>query len=160
MLGTFDKKPFFAQGLRFSCIRCSACCRFESGFVYLSEKDTSLLAVALKINKMEFTEFYCRWIPSENGDIQLSLKEKPNYDCVFWVQDKGCSVYEARPLQCRAFPFWLSVLNDRNSWKSTARACPGMDKGTLHQEDSIREWLDMRQKEPIISRNGMSKGES
>ena len=146
--------PFYDQGLRFSCARCSVCCRFESGFVFLSEKDISLLISALNTNYEEFTETYCRWIPAENGELKLSLKEKTNYDCVFWASRpaEGCMVYDARPLQCRAFPFWASIVDDVNNWEEAAQDCPGMGKGMLYSKGAIQNWLSMREKEPIIIR--------
>ena len=155
-------EPFYAKGLCFSCTRCSACCRFDSGFVFLSEKDASLLGSALKMEFEEFTKAYCRWIPSTNGMLQLSLKEKTNYDCIFWSMkpDEGCQVYDKRPLQCRAFPFWISVLSDKKSWKRTAQDCPGMDKGQHYSQNTISKWLAMRQMEPIISRADLPEGES
>ena len=154
MLKTPEKSPFYAQGLRFSCVRCSACCRFESGYVFLSGKDTSLLSNALNMGEKEFIGVYCRWIPADNGDYMLSLREKSDRDCIFWSDASvgGCSVYDSRPLQCRAFPFWESVLNDKSSWEMTAMGCPGMDSGTHHSQDSIEKWLAARQKEPIMSK--------
>ena len=160
MLKAPESSLFYAQGLRFSCIRCSACCRFDSGFVFLSEKDVSLLGTTLNMGYKEFIETYCRWVLSENRVFQLSLKEKSNYDCIFWVQDKNCSVYNARPQQCRAFPFWASIVSDESSWEMTAKCCPGMDKGSLNSVDSIEKWLAIRENEPIISRSTKSKGES
>ena len=158
MLKAPEGTPFYAQGLCFSCVRCSACCRFESGFVFLSSQDTSLLGTALNMADKDFITAYCRWVPSENGKTQLSLKEKSNYDCIFWSQEAGCLVYKARPLQCRAFPFWASVLKNKSSWEITAKDCPGMDRGELHSRDSINAWLSIREKEPVVS--GSLKGES
>jgi len=161
MLKEAEKSPFYAQGLLFSCTRCSACCRFESGFVFLSEKDASLLSTALNMEFMSFTETYCRWIPAENGEFQLSLKEKSNYDCIFWAKGavEGCTVYDQRPLQCRAFPFWPSIVDNKSNWETAARDCPGMGKGKFHSRDSVKEWLFAREKEPIISRSNLSGGE-
>ena len=152
MVEMSTKNPFYAQGLRFSCTRCSACCRHESGFVFLSGKDAALLALALKIGYKEFTGAFCRWVPSPDGTEKLSLKEKTNYDCIFWVSE-GCSVYETRPLQCRAFPFWPSVVSSRKNWEMTAANCPGVGRGNLHFQDSIEKWLALRRKETIISRS-------
>ena len=154
-----DKKlPFYAGGLRFSCKRCSQCCRHESGFVFLSENDVIRMAGAMKIGCEEFTLIYCRWVPQVNCVAQLSLKEKSNMDCILWTRsagtggEGGCSVYESRPLQCRSFPFWPSMLNSVDSWKAAAKDCPGMGRGDLHSSNAILEWIAMRQNEPIISR--------
>ena len=162
MLNKLESDPFYARGLRFSCTRCSSCCRFESGFVFLSEKDASLLGSALNMEFHEFSKAYCRWIPSINGEHQLSLKEKTNYDCIFWSEepDEGCMVYDKRPLQCRAFPFWESLLKNKNSWKTAAQDCPGMNKGTFYSQNAIYKWLSMRQMEPIISKAKIPEGEA
>jgi len=161
MLKEAEKSPFYAQGLLFSCTRCSACCRFESGLVFLSEKDASLLCTALNMGLMSFTETYCRWVPAENGKFQLTLKEKSNYDCIFWAKEpvEGCMVYDQRPLQCRAFPFWPSIVDNRNNWEMAARECPGMGRGMFHSGDSVKVWLAAREKEPVISRSDSSGGE-
>ena len=143
---------FYSQGLRFSCKRCSDCCRHEPGFVFLSEKDVSALEAALKLGHDDFMKRYCRWVPDEDGKRRLSLKEKFNYDCIFWAKEAGCRVYEARPLQCVAFPFWPSVLKDEDSWEMAARECPGMNQGSSHSPEAIKEWLSDRRNEPIIEK--------
>jgi len=107
----------------------------------------------LKLNYDEFLKRYCRWIPGEDGKNKLSLKEKSNYDCIFWEMEGGCLVYEARPLQCAAFPFWPSVLDDEDSWELTAKGCPGMNQGSRHSPESIEKWLSARQDEPAIIKN-------
>jgi Fe-S-cluster containining protein len=119
--------------------------------VFLSEKDVHLLADALKMKYNEFIEVYCRWIPYGDGVEKLSLKELSNYDCIFW-KNGGCSVYESRPLQCRTFPFWQSVLNSEAAWNGTKETCPGMGQGTLHSKDEIISRLLARESEPIIER--------
>jgi Fe-S-cluster containining protein len=49
-----------------------------------------------------FVKKYCRWV-DQGGDPILSLVEKSNFDCIFW--DQGCTIYQARPDQCRSYPF-------------------------------------------------------
>jgi Fe-S-cluster containining protein len=151
--------PFYAQGLRFSCTRCSACCRYDPGFVFLSEKDTGVLAIQLKMRYTDFVETYCRWVPvnmagevSGTGREQLSLKERSNNDCIFW--NRGCSVYESRPLQCRTFPFWKSILHSSDTWEGLE--CPGIGKGTLHTMQYIESCLTQQSAEPIIERKARS----
>ncbi|MDR2433205.1 MAG: YkgJ family cysteine cluster protein [Treponema sp.] len=143
-------EPFFASGLRFSCKRCSACCRHESGFVFLSKRDLSLLAVERQMGYTEFVKVYCRWVPGERGGECLSLKEKSNYDCIFW--DQGCTVYEVRPVQCRTFPFWRNVLSSPTAWELAASGCPGIGGGILHSRDRIEACLAERAAEPPVYR--------
>jgi len=61
-----------------------------------------------------------------------SLRERPGGDCVLLDPETGrCRGYVARPLQCRAYPFWPSVVVSPESWREHARRCPGMDQGRL-----------------------------
>jgi Fe-S-cluster containining protein len=145
-----DSGPFYSKGLKFSCTQCSACCRYESGFVFLSEKDLHVLSKSLKMGYTEFMEAFCRWVPFSAGAERLSLREKSNLDCIFWKD--GCSVYEARPLQCRSFPFWPAVLDSKRAWKSTAEVCPGMGQGKLHSAEVIEDWLEQQHRESVIIR--------
>ncbi|MDR3191650.1 MAG: YkgJ family cysteine cluster protein [Treponema sp.] len=145
------KRPFYHDGLFFSCTRCSACCRYESGYVFLSERDLDLLAAEQKMPRRDFIKTYCRWVRPDGGKEYLSLKEKAGYDCVFW--NDGCVVYRSRPLQCRNFPFWDSVLSSRGSWDAAKAACPGMGKGKFHSLAQIEACLKTRLAEPVIIRD-------
>ena len=144
------KKPFYASGLYFSCKRCSACCRYEAGFVFLSEKDLDKLACGLKMEIKRFTNIYCRWVIDWQGKEVLSLKEKANKDCIFW--DSGCTVYNARPLQCRTFPFWESIIASSQNWEAAASGCPGINSGALHTGKVIEQNIKLRICEPIINK--------
>jgi Fe-S-cluster containining protein len=147
---TIPMAVFYASGLKFTCKRCSTCCRYDSGFVFLSEKDTEKLIAELKMDKNNFIQTYCRWVANLNGKEALSLKEKSNKDCILW--DSGCLVYMNRPLQCSTFPFWESILSSKKTWEIAATACPGMNSGTLHSEKAIGEYIKMRASQPIIEK--------
>jgi Fe-S-cluster containining protein len=118
--------------------------------VFLSPGDAEILAVELKMGYSEFVDMYCRWVPLGGGLERLSLGEKADYDCVFW--DQGCVVYKARPLQCRTFPFWPSILASRESWKEMAASCPGMDRGVPYDMNRIESYLEERRRTPLIFR--------
>jgi Fe-S-cluster containining protein len=62
-------------------------------------------------------------------------------------------VYEARPLQCRTYPFWSSSLGSREDWDTLGRSCPGVNKGKLYTEAEIEERLLMRRKEILLGVN-------
>ncbi len=141
---------FFKDGLLFSCTRCSTCCRYESGYVFLTEKDVDNLAVSLQMRYTDFIEIFCHWINIGGGKEQLSLKEKSNYDCIFWKEK--CIVYEVRPLQCRTFPFWDSILSSEESWKRAASSCPGIGKGQWHNYEEIQQLRLKQRSTPIIWR--------
>jgi len=148
-----ERTPFYASGLKFSCKRCSACCRYDAGFVYLSQIDLQMLLDAVKMDKNEFITEYCRWVIDWSGEEVLSLKEKSNRDCVFW--ENGCKVYSKRPLQCSTFPFWENIISSRESWEIAAAGCPGINTGDLFSEYSISENLYKRAAQPIINKTDM-----
>ena len=142
------KEPFYAKGLKFTCKRCSACCRYEAGIVSISEKDLKKLLKSLKMGREEFIKTFCRWVYDWNGKKSLSLKEKSNKDCILW--DNGCTVYESRPLQCRTFPFWESIVSSLIAWETAGSGCPGINQGMVHTAAEIGKYIEMRSAEPII----------
>lgn len=104
------------------------------------------------MKKNNFIDTYCRWVTDFNGKEVLSLKEKSNKDCILW--DSGCLAYLGRPLQCRAFPFWESIVSSSQKWNIAASACPGMDSGETHSGAEIEEYLKMRRAEAILEKAG------
>jgi Fe-S-cluster containining protein len=94
-----------------------------------------------------FVEKYCRWVDLGQG-LVLSLREKKNYDCIFW--DNGCTVYAHRPVQCRTYPFWEGPLASAEKWKWEGRFCPGINRGKLHDKASIEEALARRRAHPVL----------
>lgn len=126
--------PWYKDGLRFECTRCGNCCGGGPGTVRVSEEEIAALAKRLGLNESEFRERYARVI--RMGIV--SLKEKPDYDCIFHDKKRGCTVYEDRPKQCRAWPFWRANVRSPENWNEEAKECPGMNHGPLHD----REWIE------------------
>ncbi|NGX40106.1 MAG: hypothetical protein KR126chlam1_01446 [Chlamydiae bacterium] len=115
-------KPWYKKGLRFACTECGKCCTGEPGYVWIIQEEIEDMAAFLKITVPEFIKSYTREVSG-----QLSLKEYPRtYDCIFLNGGK-CSVYGARPKQCRTFPFWSDNLKSKEAWEETARKCEGIN---------------------------------
>jgi len=127
--------PWYRDGLRFECTRCGNCCTGSTGTVTVNDAEIAALAACVELDETAFRE-QCTRIMSDGS---VSLREKPNYDCVFWARDRGCLVYEHRPMQCRTWPFWGANVRDRGGWDEEARHCPGMNKGRLYSLDEIEE---------------------
>ena len=141
-------KPYYANGLRFGCTRCSLCCRFESGYVFLSRADVRRLATRFGISDWEFVNTYCRIV--DLGPVKrVSLREQSNMDCIFW-RNGECSVYEDRPLQCQMFPFWPAHIESAEQWQEAQESCPGVGLGRLHPREEIDAMLAQREKEPLL----------
>jgi len=130
-------EAFYAEGLRFSCARCSYCCRGEPGFVFLSAPDLARLLRRFKLDFKRFFSEYCTLVDAGTG-MALSLRDvarkigiearSVSHDCVFWGEG-GCEVYEDRPVQCSTYPFWASILASEDSWTEESRWCPGIGRG-------------------------------
>ncbi len=152
---SFYKSGSSERGLRFTCTRCSACCRFDSGFVWVSDADLSGMATGLDLSRAAVLSRYCR-VVNIAGFRQISLAEQANMDCVFWI-DGACSVYEHRPLQCRSFPFWAPYLGSREDWDGLALRCPGVNVGELHSAETIDEWLASRHREAPLDADSIDE---
>ena len=128
------KRPFYEDGLKFQCQGSGNCCTShgEFGFVFLTLEDRRRFAKHLNISTAAFTRQYC-----DIKDGVWHLKEDPKQpDCMF-LKNKRCSTYEARPTQCRTWPFWPEVLNPKSWKKEVASFCPGIGKGTLWSKEQI-----------------------
>lgn len=130
------ENTFYKNGLHFECQRCSFCCGDSPGFVYLSKRDLLALCDFFKLSVKEFVQKYCRWADYYYGTTVLALEQKENYDCSLW--NKGCSAYEARPIQCSTYPFWSWMIQDEATWNDCAKDCPGMNKGKLWSFEEIK----------------------
>lgn len=130
---------FFDSGLRFSCKKCSNCCRGGPGNVFLSQNDLTKLAEWFNLSESDFVKGFCRKATWRDGSSVVSLLEKENFDCIFW--DGGCTVYEVRPVQCVTYPFWKWVIDDESTWRSEKQECPGIDEGKLWSKEEILEQM-------------------
>ncbi len=77
----------------------------------------------------------------------LSRLRMPGH-CPF-LSAHGCSVHPAKPTQCRAFPFWPELIEDRKEWDKAAQWCPGLGKGPHAPAEHVRDCArQMRQSYP------------
>lgn len=58
---------FWKNGVQFSCTQCSACCRYDPGFVYLSAHDLDKLQEWAGVERFEFIKKFCRWVLQGDG---------------------------------------------------------------------------------------------
>lgn len=137
---------WYRDGLRFKCVgcECGACCSGATGpgAVWVSREEKEALARHLGMTPEAFDRAYVRIVEGEE-----SLTEKPNNDCVFYEEGKGCRVYDARPAQCRTYPFWGRILKSRAAWEEEAKRCPGIsDEAPLvgHAEISAQRRRESR----------------
>lgn len=120
-----DSSPWYTEGLRFTCTQCGDCCRGEPGYVWVDAEERRRLAEVLGSSVDEFERRYTR-----RAGNRVTLVERANGDCVFWSERDGCRVYEARPTQCRTWPFWSDNIRTKDAWEEVCRECPGAGAST------------------------------
>lgn len=128
-----DDAPWYRDGLAFECTRCGACCTGAPGYVWVDAEEVARLAAFRGEAVDEFGRKFLRRV-GEN----LSLTERPGGDCVFWDRSTGCTVYEARPVQCRTWPFWPENIDSPEAWDEVTRGCPGSGRGQVFTVEEIR----------------------
>lgn len=127
--------PWYKDGLKFECTQCGDCCTGGPGYVWVTAAEIEDLARQLGEPVEEFEAKYVRKV-----GVRKSLREYSNGDCVFFDNQKRCcTVYDARPKQCRTWPFWDSNLKSPSAWQQTCEMCPGSGKGTLHSLQQIED---------------------
>jgi Fe-S-cluster containining protein len=142
-------QPWYADGLRFSCTQCGNCCTGPPGAVWFTDAEGERMAERMGLPHAQFLRKYARrvgkrWSLTEH-------KTEHGYDCVFLdretVPGKAvCGLYDARPTQCRTWPFWPENLESPETWEMMKRAtpCPGMNTGRLVPLEEIRIQRDAR----------------
>jgi Fe-S-cluster containining protein len=132
-------QPWFHQGLRFECTQCGDCCTGAPGYVWVNAEEIAALAAEVGLPLDEFQHKYVRRV-----GIRRSLVEFPNGDCVFFDnQSRRCTVYNARPRQCRTWPFWQSNVRTPEAWADTCSVCPGCGHGPLAPAEQILHQLSV-----------------
>ncbi|MCU0712205.1 MAG: YkgJ family cysteine cluster protein [Pirellula sp.] len=135
------KLPWYSEGLSFECTQCGNCCSGpQTGFVWVTEEEIVQLAKAIGMEN-DLEEFERKF--TRRVGIRVSLVEYSDGDCIFLDPTlRNCTVYQARPSQCRTWPFWASNVKSPKTWERTASNCPGCNHGTLYSIQEIDERMD------------------
>ena len=132
-------------GLKFECTECGDCCRRRGtyAFVYVNDGEINDLAVALKVTRRSFMRRHT--FVDELGWRQIRFNSD---HCPFLDSDTNrCTVYEARPTQCRTFPFWREFVQNEE-WTPAVRAlCEGIGEGPVHEAEKVEAL--MREQEAV-----------
>lgn len=136
-----SEKLWYRDGLRFSCTSCGRCCSGASGYVWVEIAEIRTMATYLGLELDEFGRRYLRRV----GGRYALLEKQAFGDCVFLDEDHRCSLYAARPHQCRAFPWWPAHVASPQAWSDAALECEGIGPhGELVAASAITEALGRR----------------
>ena len=129
------RAPWYASGLRFECQPdCGRCCtrHGDYGYVYLEDDDLRSLAAHHGLGVAEYRRRFTR---REDGHTLLKI----DGEVCPYLDGARCTVYDARPTQCRTFPFWKSSLRTPAAWEALASFCPGIGRGDVVPLHQIRD---------------------
>ncbi|WP_339733108.1 YkgJ family cysteine cluster protein [uncultured Gimesia sp.] len=130
-----EQGPWYQDGLQFTCTQCGNCCTGDPGVVWVDDSEIEAIAEVTGKSKGEILLMHTRLYAGRR-----SLTEFANGDCTFFDPEKrGCTIYEARPTQCRTWPFWNSNLKNKASWDSLSPGCPGAGKGAFVSFEDIQK---------------------
>ena len=106
MQDIITKEGFDYGFIQSACYSCGGrCCTGESGYIYVNKNEMERIASFLEMDIETFKEKYLY-----KKGYKYSIKEvkvDESYECVFYDKEhNGCLIYQARPIQCRTFPFW------------------------------------------------------
>lgn len=137
-LPTMTDEPWYKDGLPFRCTGCGNCCTGPSGYVWVSEEEIAQIAELRQTSIGEIRIFHTRLVGQ-----RVSLTEFANGDCTFFdPQTRKCSIYSARPTQCRTWPFWRSNLQSQEVWEKVQAICPGSQVGDWVSLEQIESQAD------------------
>lgn len=123
---------WYESGLKFECTQCGNCCTGSPGYVYVTEEEIERIAAFLRRPGQGLEPHQIRRV---GRDWSLT-EDKKSGDCVFLERTstgkRVCSIYPVRPMQCRTWPFWDSLLESPETWDAATWDCPGMNKGRLY----------------------------
>ena len=148
------------NGIDFSCQKCGACCRgFKEGEVYLYKDDIARLAKLLNLtSKAGLRKFAIKYLKvvsdsffwKEPGAVRgkmyryktLGFKFTGDDEHCEFLKDNECTIHEARPFQCRCFPFWQMLVSNRKNFVNYSKKCPGLKvlKGKHYTREEILDW--------------------
>ena len=107
-----------------ACESCEgACCRGESGYIWVKYPEIEAISKYLDMELENFAKIYLKKVGHRYSLVERKIGDN-DYACIFFdTQKNRCAIYPVRPLQCRTFPFWQQFKNSEDEVK---RECPGI----------------------------------
>ena len=127
----------------FQCTRCGYCCQGETT-VSLDDDDQQRMIKKLDMTREEVARRFWRI----TGKV-VQMKTVDGH-CIFYDNDRGCSVHEARPWRCGQWPLHPSILEDESNFTAISQSCPGMRKELGYDEFCRRLRRLLAQQEKVI----------
>lgn len=129
-------KPFYTQqALHFECTGCGKCCTGdEDHYIALSSKEAKRIQEYLGVGERWFKRYYITHLTRNTLTLRLH-----NGQCAMLDKNGKCRIYPLRPTQCKTYPWWPEILDNKTAWEREARHCEGIHRGNVVAEDVIEK---------------------
>ncbi|KPA15786.1 protein belonging to Uncharacterized protein family UPF0153 [Candidatus Magnetomorum sp. HK-1] len=98
------------------------CCCGEPGKIWVNAHEINQICAFLQINIIDFTDTYLNRFDNQSSIIERYTEN--GFECVFFDNvQKHCSIYKVRPSQCRQYPFWKHLKEQKTN---VVQECPGI----------------------------------
>ena len=105
-----------------ACTSCPGyCCRW-GGYVWITEGEMIKMAGIMKLSLEDFANEYVK-AAYGRFSLQERLRDGEYHCAMFDPFNNRCLVYDARPKQCRTFPYWEKY---RENYVKLLGLCPGI----------------------------------
>ncbi|MBU1190796.1 MAG: YkgJ family cysteine cluster protein [Gammaproteobacteria bacterium] len=129
---------YTTEPIRFECTQCGRCCSGGGDYhVFLSAKEAERIRELLQLSVDWFKRRYLQKLDSGELTVRLNADGR----CSFLDAAGQCSVYAARPTQCRTYPFWPELLRSKSAWRAEAARCEGIERGATVPLAQVRAAL-------------------
>lgn len=125
------RKAWFDKAISFSCTACGKCCKSNGATrVFVNSKEIENIASAMNISVDAVNKEYITTVLGNDGtELNSLMKHSSKNQCVFLDGNK-CSIYSARPTQCRTYPYWPHIMIGEAEWRAESVSCEGIKLGT------------------------------
>jgi Fe-S-cluster containining protein len=124
--------------VRFQCIKCGICCgdtKEKNRHILLLKAEAEQIATTTSQPTSAFTVKI-----KDKAPYSHEMKKTEEGKCVF-LENNCCTIYTARPLICRFYPFELKTAHDGKHTFLYTTECPGINKGPMLSKNYFRKLL-------------------
>ena len=133
----------YPADLRWICVRCTNSCHDLPGRernILLTTNDIKRITSATRLTAQEYSL-------SSRGTAPYDRKMRKRKGRCMFLQGSGCSIYRARPLICRFYPFSLRPSGDKMLEVGFDSSCSGIGKGPNRGERFFHNLAALARKE-------------
>ena len=133
----------YPADVRWVCVRCANSCGDLPGRrrnVLLASRDVKRIVDATKLTPKEFSV-------SARAPAPYTRKIKKQKGTCIFLQDSRCSIYRARPLICRFYPFCIHPSRTAALEIGVDLSCSGIGTGPRRGEKFFRSLVELAKTE-------------